>query len=418
VHAHAPPDQGARAAQRPAFEVADIVRASGDAFRATHALTPDQHAVLRDIARCRTAALGGYADVCPECGYTEVGYNSCRNRHCPKCQACAQGRWLAQRLDRMLPVHAFHVVFTLPGGLRTLVLENRELLFNLLFAAAAEALQELGRDPKYLGGDIGLTAVLHTWTRDLRFHPHVHCIVTGGALAPDGSHWIGTRPDFLFPVRVLGALFRGKFLARLEQLYDRGALRLAGPASRLASRPAFTRLRNRLYTTRWVVHAKPPFGGPEEFFRYVGRYTHRVGLSNTRIVALDAQRVVFRTRGDATATLTHTEFLERFVLHVLPKGFTKIRHFGLFAAGNVNSKLMLARQRLADAGVATPAARPTPSDFREWLLALAGIDILHCPRCRVGILVRRPLDPDTASWGSHQARAPPAHAPSVLPIPS
>jgi len=289
----------------------------------------------------------------------------------------------------MFPVHAFHVVFTLPSGLRSLVLENRETLFNLLFAAAAEALQELGRDPKYLGGDIGLTAVLHTWTRDLRFHPHLHGIVTGGALAPDGSRWINTRPDFLFPVRVLGALFRGKFLEGLEQLYDRGALRLAGHATPLADRRAFVRLRHRLYKTRWVVYTKPPFGRPEEFFRYVGRYTHRVGLSNTRIVALDSQRVVFRTRGDATVALTHPEFLERFLLHVLPKDFTKIRHFGLFAAGNVNTKLALARQRLAEAGVAAPADRPrTPSDFRQWLLALTGIDILHCPRCGVGTTLR------------------------------
>jgi hypothetical protein len=317
----------------------------------------------------------------------------------------------------MLPVHDFHVVFTLPSGLRSLVLENREPLFNLLFASGAEALQELGRDPTYLGGDIGLTAVLHTWTRDLCFHPHIHCIVTGGALAPDGSRWISTRPDFLFPVRVLGALFRGKFLEGLEQLYDRGALRLVGHAARLADRRTFARLRHRLYKTRWVVYAKPPFGGPDEFFRYVGRYTHRVGLSNTRIVALDSQRVVFRTRGDATETLTHQEFLERFLLHVLPKGFIKIRHFGLFAAGNVTTKLALARQRLADADVAAPIRPRTPSDFREWILALTGIDIRLCPRCHVGILVRGPIDPDIAPSVLRLARAPP-HDPSILPIAS
>lgn len=393
MHDHAPPTEGARAPDKPRFEVADIVRASGAAFRATHALSSAQLAVLRDIVRCRTAALGGYADVCPECGYTEIGYNSCRNRHCPKCQAIAQARWLERRLERMLPVHAFHVVFTLPSDLRALVSENRRTLFNLLFAAAADALMELGRDPKYIGGELGITAVLHTWRRDLCFHPHVHCIVTGGGLCADGTQWIATRPDFLFPVRVVGALFRGKFLARLQQLYDRGALRLVGAAARLADRKAFARLRARLYEKRWVVYVKPPFGGPEEFFRYVGRYTHRVGLSNTRIVALNDERVIFRTRGDATATLSHDEFLRRFLLHVLPEGFVKIRHYGLFAPANVNSKLVLARKRLAETGTPSPVKRASPRNFREILLALTGIDITLCPRCKVGILVRRSLDP-------------------------
>lgn len=292
----------------------------------------------------------------------------------------------------MLPVHAFHVVFTLPSGLRPLVLENRRMLFNLLFAAAADTLKELGRDPKYIGADLGITAVLHTWTRELHFHPHVHAIVTGGGLALDRSRWVPTKPEFLFPVRVLGALFRGKFLARLEELYDRGALRLIGNAARFADRKAFARLRDRLYKTRWVVYAKPPFGGPDEFFRYVGRYTHRVGLSNARIRALDHERVTFRTRGDATATLTHAEFLQRILLHVLPEGFTKIRHYGLFASGNVNTKLVLARQRLAEAGVPSPIPDTrAPRDFRELLLALTGVNITRCPRCRVGVLVRQPL---------------------------
>jgi hypothetical protein len=398
VHAHAPPAQGARGPETPRFEVADIVRASGDAFRATHALTPAQHAVLRDIVRCRTAALGGYVDVCSECGQLEVGYNSCRNRHCPKCQAIAQARWLDQRLARMLPVHAFHVVFTLPDELRALVHENRRLLFNALFAAAAETLKELGRDPRYIGGEIGITAVLHTWSRELRFHPHVHCIVTGGGLAQDGSKWLSTKPTFLFPKRVLATLFRGKFLAKLQELYDRRKLRLVGDAARLSDRARFARLRDRLYRIRWVAYAKPPFGGPAEFLRYVGRYTHRVGLSNRRIVDLDDEHVTFKTRGDGSTTLTHDEFLRRFLLHVLPDGFTKIRHYGLFAPGKMADKLALARLRIAEtAGVETvdPATPRSPHDFREILLALTGIDILHCPRCRVGILVRYHLDART-----------------------
>ena len=408
MHTHAPPGEGGRVAQRPRFEVADIVRASGDAFRATHALTPAHNAVLRDIVRCRTAVLGGFADVCPECGYTEVAYNSCRNRHCPKCQAIAQHRWLEQRCERMLPVHAFHVVFTLPDKLRPLVQVNRRALFNLLFAAAADALKQLGRDPKYIGGDIGITAVLHTWTRDLQFHPHIHCIVTGGGLAPDGSKWIATKPTFLFPVRVLGALFRGKLLARLAKLYERGALRLDGAAARFADPRVFARLVTDLYQTRWVVHLKPPFGGPEEFFRYVGRYTHRVGISNARIVALDDKRVTFRTRGDGTCTLTHEKFLQRFLLHVLPDRFTKIRHYGLFAPGKATEKLELARTRLAEAGVVSPLpVAKSPADFREVLLALTGVDIKHCPRCGVGVLVRRPLDPRTTSPIAPHSRAPP-----------
>jgi hypothetical protein len=340
-------------------------------------------------------------DVCPQedCGYAEIAYNSCRNRHCPKCQAIAQARWLSQRMARMLPVDAFHVVFTLPSGLRPLVFANRAALFNLLFAAAAGALKELAKDPRYLGAEVGITAVLHTWTRDLRFHPHVHCIVTGGGLSIDGARWVpGRSAAFLFPVRVLGALFRGKFLARLEHLYNTGRLQLTGDAARFAHRDLFVRLRRKLYATRWVVYAKPPFGGPEEFFRYVGRYTHRVGLSNARIVSLDGERVVFRTRGDATETLPYHEFLRRFLMHVLPDGFTKIRHYGLFAPGAAAEKLAVARTRLTELGVATVATpsprdgRP-PKDFRELLLAITGVDIRRCPRCGVGLLLRRPLDP-------------------------
>jgi hypothetical protein len=335
--------------------------------------------------------------VCPReaCGHKEIAYNSCRNRHCPKCQALAQARWLGQRMERMLPVDAFHVVFTLPSGLRSLVLENRAALFNALFAAAADALKELARDPRHLGAEVGITAVLHTWTRELQFHPHVHCIVTSGGLSTDGARWVpGKSAAFLFPVRVLGALFRGKFLARLQELYDKGALRLTGAAARFSDRKVFVRLRRKLYDTRWVVHAKPPFGGPEEFFRYVGRYTHRVGISNARIVALDDARVVFRTRGDATATLTHDEFLRRFLLHVLPDGFTKIRHYGLFAPGPASKKLALARSRLAAAGIhAPPRVANTPKGFRELLLAITGIDLRLCPRCGLGQLVRRALDP-------------------------
>lgn len=330
--------------------------------------------------------------MCDSCGHSEISYNSCRNRHCPKCQSLSQARWIEQRMARVLPTHSFHAVFTLPSQLHGLVMANRQALFDLLFACAAETLLELGRDPKRLGAELGITSVLHTWTRELRFHPHVHCIVTGGGLSVDGERWIATRPGFLFPVRVIGALFRGKFLARLSRAYDRGELCLDGPAAALADRGRFRCLRDKLYKTRWVVYAKPPFGGPDEVFRYLGRYTHRVGLSNRRLISLDDRGVTFRTRGEQTATLAPHEFLRRFVLHVLPKGFVKIRHHGLMSASHATTRLPLARRLLESATPAAndPATSRPATDFCELLLALTGIDIRLCPRCG-GTMTRCPL---------------------------
>lgn len=357
-----------------------------------HTLSPDQHAVLRAVARCRTAALGGHVDVCDACGHGAIAYNSCRNRHCPKCQALSQARWIERRMERVLPTHAFHVVFTIPSELHGLVMVNRKAMFALLFASAADALLELGRDHRWLGAELGITSVLHTWTRDLRFHPHVHCVVSGGGLSLDGTKWIAARPDFLLPVRVLGALFRGKFLARLVRLYEHGELRLDGPASALADRTRFERLKDKLYRTRWVVYAKRPFGGPEQVFRYLGRYTHRVGLSNRRLVSLDDRGVTFRTHGEQTVTLAPDEFLRRFLLHVLPKGFVKIRHHGLMAASNVSTRLAAARRLLArEQAPATSDVSRSPADFRELLLALTGIDLRRCPRCGALAMRRHPL---------------------------
>jgi putative transposase/transposase-like zinc-binding protein len=390
--AHAHP-LGGRATDRPRLEVADIVRAHGEAFVRAHVLLPEQHAVLRDIARCRTAALGGYVDVCAACGHAEVGYPSCRNRNCPKCQSLEQARWVERRMERMLPTHSFHVVFTLPSELRALAMRNREAVFDMLFAAASETLLELGRDPKWLGAQLGVTSVLHTWTRDLRFHPHVHCIVTGGGLSLDGERWVSTRPEFLLPVRVLGALFRGKLLARLQKAYDRGELSLDDAVVSLAQRPVFNRLRDKLYRTRWIVYAKPPFGGVEHAVRYLGHYTHRVGISNHRLLSFDERGVTFRTRGDGRATLSPDEFLRRLVQHVLPPGFVKIRHHGLFAASNVSTKLVAARRLLQGAATTPTDMSRTPRDFRELLLALTGIDVRRCPRCDVGAMIRGPLDP-------------------------
>lgn len=402
--AHVHPSSDGRATDRPALEVADIVRAHGEAFVRAHVLMPEQHAVLRAIARCRTAALGGHVDVCSACGHQEPSYNSCRNRHCPKCQALAQARWVEQRMDRMLPTGSFHAVFTLPSELHGLVKENRERLYALLLSTAAETLLVLGRDERHLGAELGVTTVLHTWTRTLLFHPHAHCIVTAGGLSLDGQRWIAARPDFLFPVRVLGALFRGKFLAGLKRAYERGQLRLEGSAARLDDHRAFAGLLDRLYRKRWVVYNKRPFGGPEQVFRYLGRYTHRVGLSNRRLVSFDERGVTFRTRGDTTESVTAEEFLRRFVQHVLPKGFVKIRHYGLFAASNVSTKLATARRLLTSAASAPKVHQgtPAPRDVCALLLALTGIDLSRCKRCGGGPLVRHALTPSTID-----ARGPP-----------
>jgi hypothetical protein len=262
---------------RPRFEVADVFRAHGETYRKSHALSGDQLKVMRAIELCRTKALGGHLDECPGCGFERPAYNSCRNRHCPKCQSLAQARWLERRLQHILPTHYFHVVFTIPAALRPLALANRKLLFDLLFAAASRTLLDLGDDPKHIGARLGVTAVLHTWTRKLTFHPHLHCIVTGGGLAPSGDAWVPSCRRFIFPVRVLGALFRGKFLDGLRRLRRQGALYYTGGAANLVDDDVFGQLLDRLYRTPWVVYAKRPFAGPDHVFRYLGRYTHRVG---------------------------------------------------------------------------------------------------------------------------------------------
>jgi hypothetical protein len=391
---HARPP-GARASEGPRLEVGAIVRTHGEAFVRTRSLMPEQHAVLRAISRCRTAVLGGYADVCEKCGHVEVGYHSCRNRHCPNCQSLEQARWIERRMDRMLPTHSFHVVFTLPSELRPLAFANRALFFEWLFAAAAESLLELGRDPKRLGAELGVTSVLHTWTRDLRFHPHVHCIVTGGGLSLDGERWVGARPDFLFHVRVLGVLFCGKFMDRLQQAHDAGTLGFHGKAAHLAAPVAFAKLRKKLYNLRWVVYAKKPFGSVDHAVRYLGRYTHRVGISNQRLVAIGANTVTFRTRGHNVVTLSAHEFLHRFLLHVRPPGFVKIRHHGLFAPGNVSTKLAAARRLLdrARPNADRPSRSRPATTFTELLLKLTGLDVTRCRRCG-GSVTRGPLWPD------------------------
>ena len=368
---------------RPTFEVADVFRAHGETYRQQHALSGDQLKIMRAIEACRTAVLGGHLDVCPGCGFERPSYNSCRNRHCPKCQSLTQARWIEQRIERILPVHYFHVVFTLPAELRALVRANRVLLFDLLFSAASRTLLELGDDPERLGGRLGITSVLHTWTRELTFHPHLHCITTGGGLAPSGDDWRSSSRRYLFPVAVMRTLFRGKFLAGLRELHERGLLHFTGRAATLADPAAFAQRLDLLYRTDWVVYAKRPFAGPEHVFRYLGRYTHRTGISNQRIQAIDDRGVRFATKAGNAVTLPHHTFIRRFLDHALPAGFTKIRHFGLNASGNVNTKLARARALLvADLPHEHAVAPPTPPPpWHELLLRLTGIDPRLCPHC-------------------------------------
>jgi hypothetical protein len=381
VHSHAERPSGAPHGGA-SFEVADVVRLCGDVFARTHTLSFEQARVLRDVEVCRTPVLGGHLDVCEACGHSRPSYNSCRNRHCPKCQAMRQARWVAERERRVLPTHHFHVVFTLPEPLRVVALRHRREMFDLLFASAAETLLELGHNE--LGAELAVTAVLHTWARDLGWHPHVHCIVSGGGLDVDADRWVPTNKKFLFPVLVLGELFRGKMLAGLRAASADGRIEL-GHVDRAAFFSA-------LYKTRWVVYAKRPFGGAEHVIRYLGRYTHRVGISNQRIVFARSDGVCFRTKEGRTITLAPTEFLRRFLLHILPRGFTKIRHYGLLAPGNVHSRLERARALLSSRPLPGSSSKSSaPLTWTEILLALTGFDMTVCPSCHARAVVRRPL---------------------------
>lgn len=372
---------------RPRLEVADIFRSHGEDYRRTRPLSSEQRKTMWAIENCRTAALGGHLELCPDCGDVDQSYNSCHNRHCPKCQALAQARWIEARKARVLPIPHFHVVFTLPSELRALAAANRKEVFRLLFKAASETLHAFADDPKRLGAQLGITAVLHTWTRKLAFHPHLHCIVTGGGLSKDGCRWVQAKSSgkFLFPVEPLSMTFRGKFVAALDRSREQGRLRFVGTSAPLANKAAFKRLKSKLFACKWVVYAKRPFGGAEHVFEYLGRYTHRTGISNHRLVSMDERGVTFRTHGDSTETLPAPEFIRRFLMHVLPSGFVKIRHYGLLAPCNVNTRLAIARALLDRPGDDQPLAAqpkdPGPLDWGDLLLALTGIDPRLCPKC-------------------------------------
>lgn len=362
--------------------MAQIFRDRGEAFRRSHDLSFQQKKAMRDIELCRTAALGGHVDFCKACGYTDVSYNSCRNRHCPKCQSLSQAMWIEQRKARILPTNYFHVVFTLPSALRPIARRAPAAIYDLLFRTASKTLLQLGRDPRRLGGMLGFTAVLHTWTRKLEFHPHLHCIVTAGALASDGNRWVPAplAGKYLFPAKVLSRLFRGKFIAALSRLFEAGELGL--DPDNVVDRRSFASLRGRLWLHEWVVYAKRPFAGAEHVYRYLGRYTHRVGISNQRLRAIDDDTVTFGTKDGRAITLTHDQFIRRFLLHVLPPHFVKIRHYGLMASSNATTKLETARTLLEAQGApASDRHHSTSLAWQDLYQRITGVDLRKCPRC-------------------------------------
>jgi hypothetical protein len=350
------------------LEVADVFRAAGAGYRAAQAghLNLAQLKVMSAIQNCRTAALGGHVEGCDACGHRRIAYNSCRNRHCPKCQGAAARAWLAEREADLLPVGYFHVVFTVPAEVAEIAFPNKGTVYDLLFRAASETMMTIAADPKHLGARIGITAVLHTWGSAMTHHPHIHMIVPGGGLSLDSARWIASRPGFLLPVRVLAKLFRRLFLAGLIALHDAGRLRFFGSNAGLNDHCAFVRHLTPLRTKRWVVYAKPPFTGPEAVLAYLARYTHRVAISNSRLVSLDEAGVTFRYkdyRRDGaerygTMTLGAHEFIRRFLLHVLPKGFHRIRHYGLFASATRKANIARIRDLLA---ASSPTSAPEPA---------------------------------------------------------
>lgn len=355
---------------RPDLEVADIFRSAGPAYRTVHAghLSLAQLKVMTAIEHCRTPALGGHVEACTDCGHWRIAYNSCRNRHCPKCQGAAARTWLAEREADLLPVGYFHVVFTLPAEIAAIAFHNKAVLYDLLFKAASETMLTIAADSRHLGARIGITAVLHTWGSAMTYHPHVHMIVPGGGIALDGARWISSRPAFLLPVRVLGKLFRRLFLARLLQLHDAGRLAFFGSLAALADRRSFLQHRAPARKARWVVYAKPPFAGPQAVLAYLSRYTHRVAISNRRLIAFDETGVTFRYKDyrrddpdrQQVMTLASDEFIRRFLLHVLPRGFHRIRHYGLLGGSTRKANLDQARQLLA-----APAANEAEPDIAD-----------------------------------------------------
>ena len=382
------PDTGHEAAQQ--VEVADIFRTHGAAYQQRHRLTGGQRRVMQDIIACRTAALGGQLAQCDHCSAQVLRYHSCQNRHCPTCQTLAKVRWVEARLRDLLPIPYFHCVFTLPHTLNPLAQGNPCVLYSLLFQTAAATLQTFGRDPTWLGGELGITMVLHTWSQTLEHHIHVHCVVTGGALAPDGDRWIPTkRRDFLFPVKALSRVFRGKYLAALQGAYTQDRLQWAGSTAALGDARTFQRFLAPLWQQPWVVYAKPPFASAQHVLSYLGRYTHRVALSNDRLVPMRDGQVGLRWRErrhrnrPRVMTLSAEEFIRRFLLHVLPAGFMRIRYYGVVGNRCRSPKLAVCRGLFAQLALPVLPRESAATVMRR----LTGIDIERCPQCHQGRLV-------------------------------
>ena len=386
---------------RPAgLEVADIFRQAGLAYRQQHAdaLSRGQRCVMSAIERCRTAALGGHVEQCDACsprpprGHHRIAFNSCRNRHCPKCQSLVRAQWLADRQAELIPVEYFHVVFTLPEAIAAIAYQNKAVVYDLLFHATAETLRTIAADPKHLGADIGFIAILHTWGQNLLHHPHLHCVVPGGGISADGESWLACRPGFFLPVRVLSRLFRRLFLTQLQAAFDAGQLHFFNSLAPLQTAEAFARYLAPVRKVQWVVYAKPPFGGPQQVLDYLGRYTHRVAISNNRLINFDGGKVSFRWKDyrhdshQKVMCVDASEFIRRFLLHVLPSGLQRIRHYGLLANRHRAEKLARCRELLA---VPAPVVdRPhEPLDYRDHYEQFTGRSLRDCPQCGQGHMV-------------------------------
>jgi len=368
---------------RPLLEMADIIRCAGPSFldRSRSWITWQHLKVLQAIEHCRTAALGGHRDQCSSCGHSAISYNSCRNRHCPKCQGNARHQWLEARRQELLPTPYVHVVFTLPRELAPLALQNKKVIYDLLFRTSAETLIEVSRNPKHLGAQIGFFSVLHTWNQKLQHHPHVHCVLPAGGLSADHTRWIKSRSSFFLPVKVLGRVFRGKFIQALKHAFIEGDLNFQGTLKLLAQPKAFSAWARQLFRNPWVVYCKPPFGGPEHVLRYLGAYTHRVAISNHRLVALSEGKITFRWRDSAhqnkkrLITMPVEEFLRRFLLHVLPRGFVRIRNFGFLANRQRAALLPLCVRLLNSTPESQLSTRSIPSDSNTlafWTCPICG----------------------------------------------
>ena len=392
---------------RPKLEVADIFRRYGKAYRDKHgaSMPTMQRRVMNAIELCRTAALGGHLERCDQCGHERNCFNSCRDRHCPKCQSLARAQWIEDRQSELLEVPYFHVVFTVPEEIAAIAYQNKKLVYGILFRATAETLTTIAADPEHLGAEIGFFAVLHSWGSNLQFHPHLHCVVPGGGLSPDGQRWISCRPNFFLPVRVLSELFRRLFVESLQKAFDSGKLRFSGRLNSLDNPVTFAQHCSDLKGRKWVVYAKRPFAGPQQVLDYVGRYTHRVAISNNRLLDIQNDQVCFqwkdyRTGGDLkTMTLSADEFIRRFLLHVLPNGFQRIRYYGLLGNRYRKEKLNHCRRLL---GMHVPDQHPMVSvqdDYRDRYQDLTGSSLRQCPQCqrrRMVFVAMLPTSPDSS----------------------